>query len=599
MKRAVPLVVGLGLVAFVALFVVGPYGEPACAAQAADQRVDLRVLLVSVDGDDEGSIAWRDLFVDEGVPYEELHLGAGAVLDDDVLYAPDGHARFQGIVLADSRLADDGRPDLPSRLDDDARSAIDDFQRDTGARLLAATIVPDAALPVTVPPAPSDLDGLVGRVTAAGREVFPYLQGDVPIEDSFGFVPEVTTSSGLVPLVALPDRRPLVVVAHGAGATETLYVAPQVSEAVLHWRLLRHGLLGWVTGGVHVGLRYLHYAMQVDDIFLPNFRWDPERDHTSAELGTSHMTPEDMTVGADWIREHGLRLDMTYNAAGRTSATCEAVLGEKEAFGWVNHTYSHLDLDELPREQIVQEIDRNRRWAENHDLPGFRGDELVTGAHTGLENPDMPAALRETGIRWVASDASLEPEQRRLGDALTVPRYPTDIYYDTSTRAEQLDEYDHAYLVACDPTLTTCRTEPATWGEFVEIQAELMFRHIIDGDPRVHYAHQSNMTDDRILYDALEAMLDRYHSLIDAPIVQPTLSESGTELLRQARWADALASGAVEAWREHDELHITATVDVDVPMTGVADGDDYAGERIGWFPIDAGEELVLTQVTGR
>jgi hypothetical protein len=595
MRRVLALVVLLSVMAFAGLFVLGPLGEIACAStQVVPDRMAMRLLLVSTDGEDDGTVAWRDLLGDEGVPFDELHLSSGDALTDATLRTEDGGARYQAIVLGDTRLAEDGRPDLPSLLTDAARGAIDDYQRATGARVVGASIVPDAALPVTVPRTPSDLDGLEGRLTSAGRAVFGYLRGPIPIEDAFGFVPDRPTSTSITVLAALPDGRPLVFVSRGAGGTETLYVAPQVSPPVLHWRLLRHGLLGWATGGVHLGLRQLHFAMQIDDVYLPNFRWDPERNQTRVEAGTSRMSPDDVAFASQWIRDHDLRIDLAFNAAGRTRAMCETLLHEKDAFGWISHTYSHRDLDDVSTDVIVDEIERNRRWGDNHDLPGFRDDELVTGAHTGLENPNMPDALERTDIDWIASDASRELEQRRLGPARTVPRYPTDIYYDASTRAEELDEYDHAYLEDCDPSITSCRDTPASWDEFVSIQAEAMFRHIIDGDPRTHYAHQSNLTDDRILFAPLEAMLDRYAALVDAPLLQPTLAESGEELRRQAAWATALQRGDVEAWLGGGAVHVLSAVDVDVPITGASDaGPDYAGEPTGWVRAKAGTELVV------
>ncbi|HEX4905838.1 MAG TPA: hypothetical protein VFU93_10325 [Acidimicrobiales bacterium] len=591
MRRVLGGSVVLGLLAFIGLFVAGPLGTPACAAQPAPLRVGMRILLVSIDGTDSGIAAWRDLLLDEGVPHDELHLDREEI-EERSLWDGD-MARFQAIVLADSHLSRDGRPDLPSLLDPAERQAISEYQTRTGARLVAATIVPDPALPLTLASTPSDLDGFTGELTAAGREVFPYLRGSVPIEDAFGFVPTADVTPDLTPLVELPSGQPLVVVATGATGNETLYVAPQVSQPVLHWRLLRHGLLGWATGGVHLGLRQLHYAMQVDDVFLPNFRWDPVRNQTTQRLGTSQMSPEDVDFAAQWSTENDLRLDIAYNAAGRTEEMCEAVLAEKAAFGWVSHTYTHRDLDEVSEEDLVEEITLNRRWAQNHDLPGFRDDELVTGAHTGLENPNMPAALRQTGIRWIASDASKEPAQRPLGDALTVPRYPTDIYYDASTREEQVDEYNFTYLQSCDPAVTRCRDEPADWDAFVEIQSELMFRHILDGDPRIHYAHQSNMTDDRTIYEPLEHMLERYRDLIVAPLLQPTLADSGEELRRFAVWSAAVADGAVEGWLEDGRVHVRSSVELEVPVTGADVGAVYAGERVAWVRVAAGGELVL------
>ncbi len=55
----------------------------------------------------------------------------------------------------------------------------------------------------------------------------------------------------------------------------------------------------------------------------------------------------------------------------------------------------------------------------------------------------------------------------------------------------------------------------------------------LTNDPRTTYAHQSNLAGERVLLTLLETTLDRYRELVEAPLVQPTLTESAQDLLRQ------------------------------------------------------------------
>ena len=43
--------------------------------------------------------------------------------------------------------------------------------------------------------------------------------------------------------------------------------------------------------------------------------------------------------------------------------------------------------------------------------------------------------------------------------------------------------------------MTTCRETKATWAQYVASENAVMFRHVVDNDPRPHYIHQSNLAD--------------------------------------------------------------------------------------------------------
>ncbi len=54
-----------------------------------------------------------------------------------------------------------------------------------------------------------------------------------------------------------------------------------------HFQLLRHGIINWLTRGVFLGHQRDYFAMQVDDVFLPDDRWDMARNLTGVDGPTT------------------------------------------------------------------------------------------------------------------------------------------------------------------------------------------------------------------------------------------------------------------------------------------------------------------------
>ena len=83
-------------------------------------------------------------------------------------------------------------------------------------------------------------------------------------------------------------------------------------------------------------------------------------------------------------------------------------------------------------------------------LTNYTPAAVVTGEHSGVENPNMPAALNATGVTTFAQDASRQPQQYSLGNALGAPRYPSNIYYNASNWPDELNEYNTLYVAQGD-----------------------------------------------------------------------------------------------------------------------------------------------------
>jgi hypothetical protein len=645
----------------IAVLLWAPLLVPA-VAHAQGLRMNLRVLVVS-NGTPPVE-ALRTVLTRTGIPTEviDLQTPGRRRIDAALLTHTPAHARFQGVVLPDQ---------APGDLHPDELAALHAFERQFGVRQLDASVVAGPAVglaPVT------DTVGysgpFVGGVAELSAEAlagdFAYARGPVPfsggpaadaawVEIARPLPGFRTLLSGTVPGTA---RKGALAGVLAAAGREELVLAFSYDLDSTQLQVLAPGLISWLTRGVHMGLERSFLAVHVDDVLLPNVRWVPGV-HCSPEADCPpgiptppliRMTPDDVAYAVDWQRRTGFRLDLAFNGAGSVAADSgrgtdpltTALVAAKDAFGWINHTWSHQYLGcvrdysttpwtcaELPilgwtrfvsGRTIESEINRNIDFARRHGLP-FDPSELVTGEHGGLrappqmrdDNPRLAGVLAATGIRTLAADASQERHTRSVGRAATVPRHPIDLDFDTATVAETIDQYNWVHTARADGGNGACEGDgaclPPAHGvtgfadSIVPTEAGKILDHVLANDPRPHYVHQPQLTEDRTLYPVLDRVLGDYHAWFGAsrPLVVPTLTQAARELGRQQRWAEAVAAGRVQATLEDGAVVVTVTGPVvDVPLTlgpdgrapdGTAFGAAYGTGRSAWVPVSGEQPL--------
>jgi hypothetical protein len=627
------------------------------------QRVNLKVLVVGPSATQADFLAWQAVLQREGVPFDARttdQLTSG-------LLSAGNTANYQAVIVTT------GEPFAQL-------ATLNLFEATFG--ILQLTVTGDTSNPAVsrglngVAGVFGDQSGQTGQLTATGLQAFPYLKGPIPMDPlSFGFsaVPDPNTFTSLVS-------------GPGGGSYLGIYTDPidlrqemvftvSSNQNQIENQLLRHGMLSWVTRGVYLGTQRNYFAMNIDDIFLPDAKWDPDTNSTPGDASVPtcvlagapvtcpevRMIPPDTRDAIDWQNANGIKFDFLFNGQGVQDARDAnggndpladdptngllANASVKSQFRWMNHTFTHAQLDLVSQATAVGEINNNIAFATNNGLPNFSAQEIVTGEHSGIGsyfgilagrpdvNQNVVAAFNATGIRWVGDDNSAKPNQRALGNALTVPRYPSNVYYNVASRSDQLDEYNWNYIPddpatpaqegACVNTAAaTCRATPATWPEFVTLESNIMFGHLMGNDPRPHYAHQSNLithhflagttTPDPaadglgILYKrpgvpgdpgVLDALLAKYKTYFAAntPLVQPTQTESG-QLLRKANvFAGLWPSGAVSGYLQDGRVHVVNNTggQVEVPLTGTTSGEIYGGpQRSGWVTVNPGDSVI-------
>ncbi|MEV6674771.1 hypothetical protein [Streptomyces sp. NPDC051162] len=651
---------------------------PVAGAQAADTtpRIDLRVLVVDDGG--PATEAIRAELDDAGTPYTNVALDdSGRPRIDDAFLSDtvDGRprAKFQGVVLPNDNPFGANSPEMAALASYEKRFGIRQVDAYTYARPAVGLNTPqDSGYSGT-------LDGTSAQVTASGAAgPFGYLRKNVPFEDndpgvneSWGYLSTpldkqadgATYTSYLdAPIPGGTGRGSLIGQYTHDGRSE-LVVTFVYNQYQQQFRLVSRGMAEWLTQGVHLGASRNYFAVHVDDVFASDDRWDTKLKCTPGDVDCPgnptpdhpalRMTAADAQYAKQWSQSHNLPLDLLYNGVGSEEYKADhggapdpllnQLVADQKSFRWVNHTYTHAFLGCEQNTTVVPwtcqtdffgkvkwvggpvingQINDNLNWGARQGFTLDR-DELVTGEHSGLrmtpqqpdDNPNLAPVLAMNGVRWIGSDTSRERQQRPIGAALTVPRYPMNVFYNAGTAAEETDEYNWLYAKKADGGSGTCENSKVTtclkspldvktgFGSYiVPLESRIALSHVLANDPRPHFMHQSNLSEERIGYTVLEKTLADYAGLYadSTPIVNLRMRDIGTELSKRSAWKAAVASG-ITGYRIGSAVTVSAPAGVETTATlpegtvqlkgatTIPFGTAYAGARSGWATPAAGQ----------
>ena len=389
---------GVAVAAIAALAVPIAMAAPSAVLVEPGQRTDLKVLLISADGSESGFAAWKAQLAREGTPYDTVVAYTGQTKTTtltDARLADYGanHARYQAVILASGDLGHnvtnpDGTTSYLSAFTDAEWATLAKFERTFGIRRLSDYTAPSAAHGLNTAVGASQ-DGVVGTLTATGKLAFPYLKGPVQIADddpaaaeTFGYPATPVNDKDWQTLLAGPNNTAFLgIYTHPDDGREELVMTVASNQFQSHNQLLRHGMLNWVTRGVFLGYQRNYLEVQVDDLFLGDDAWDPVTNTTNYDpAAASRMTPADVDRAIAWSRARGVRLDFAFNGGGsdlyreQTGAASDPLTTKfsqpavSGAFGFINHTYEHPNLDCSTSAYITRQITRNLQWAQSRGI---------------------------------------------------------------------------------------------------------------------------------------------------------------------------------------------------------------------------------------
>jgi hypothetical protein len=409
--------------------------------------------------------------------------------------------------------------------------------------------------------------------------------------------------------------------------------------------VLGYEFLNFATRGLFLGSRRAYLAVHNDDLFLPDEVWNPEtlanfdEDDYNFRVSAGDIEAA-VRAQAELHDAHplasSLRIDLAFNGSGASLSgdpLTSAIAANREEFGFINHTYEAIQMDWLcPDENSAlgcvrtdyqsasDDIARNEQVWINLGLPNSERafTALLSDAHSGLSdrrgtpdisddipfpegmNPAFFQAAADLGVSTIASDSSRPNQgviQRVPGfPQVLLPRYPTALFYDTTTPTELVSEYNYIFhdsyeAKGQDPcTIPAALCNVRSYDEILDSEAQTTLRHILSYQPYPHYFHQVNLrvydaAGHTLQFDWLERVLAAYEGVVKLPLASLRFYELGDLAWRKVLAREAQPSGWVDT--STGQVTLSALGEADVDVTGIAGGQTYGGQSLASVHLSA------------
>jgi hypothetical protein len=285
------------------------------------------------------------------------------------------HAYYQGVMQTNGTLSyvDPAGVFVSSALTADEWSALWTYEAAFGIRTVSANTYPTSDFGLTY--VGEDGNASSGTWTADGAAEFPYVNsaGSLPVKGAWTYRAQVDpASTTTVPLLKDAAGNALAVkhTVPSQGNREVLALTFESAGYLTHGQVLGYGLVNWVTRGLFLGERHAYLNAQPDDLFISDSVWSGPyatcaNTPDDPRLPEYRMTGNDLTKVLAWqsakrnaATTKDLTLEMPFNGEGTTDAylaelgitndTLVPVARRNQAqFAWVNHTWSHQNMDFL------------------------------------------------------------------------------------------------------------------------------------------------------------------------------------------------------------------------------------------------------------
>ena len=216
---------------------------------------------------------------------------------------------------------------------------------------------------------------------------------------------------------------------------EQMVITPGFNFTFLQFKYLGHGIITWMTRGVHFGYDRNNFTFHFDDAFATDALWDPRSTAPPARTAsdgtetTARMSAADVAYAVAWMAANKYPLTMAFNGSYAIADVADpadkSFQTNKQPFRWLNHGYEHIyqgclqnvsvtpwvcQLDAgsqpvwTPTQTILDEINQNITVGTQLQLP-FDVHEYLSGEHSGLAyshttaNPGRPRVTTRTSRR--------------------------------------------------------------------------------------------------------------------------------------------------------------------------------------------------------
>lgn len=614
-KGRIPLLQLLALLVFMSVSLA-----PRAARAETPVSIDMKLLVIAATPTEPTLNGIKSVLDRIGIPYDTL-IASQEPLTAARLSNGLGAGRYQGVLLTTGNL---GYADLAgnwvSALSNAQWNVLWNYERDF--RVRQATLY-------TYPVGQPDTYGLTyegsaggsavdATLTPAGKSVFGYLKdgATVPIRNSWTYLARPLSTTNPTTLLATAQGHAIVSVYKYPDGRENLAITTDGNEFLTHSLLLGYGVVNWASKGVFIGQRKIYMTAQPDDMLIADDLWDPQTLTDTSGL-QYRITGHDYNKLVRWQNNlqqadpnnAGIKLEMPFNGQGATGiykddTLTREVARDSTAFNWISHTYSHALLTTISQADAYVELALNDQVAVGLGLADYYKDSMIQPEISGLANPAFFAAAKQFGIRNILSDAS-RPEWRsptpNTGfyssiepSIFIIPRYATNLYYNVSTPAEWVSEYNSFYAPGgrfpyWDHALT--------YEEILDKESDLMLRYLLRFDVNPLMFHQTNLRaydqQRSLLGDLMEATLRKFNAFYNIPIQSPSQHEIAKIMSQRMVYNAATVRGTIYLNGGNPTITLTSNSPVVAPLTGVNYGGSveiYGGQPIAWVGLTSGSQ---------
>jgi hypothetical protein len=504
-------------------------------------------------------------------------------------------------------------------------------------------------------------------LTGAGQSTFWYLNqaASIQIKYAWVYLPKIADPSTTTPLVQDAAGDVIASIHKFSDGRQNLAVTADNASWLLHSQLFSYGLVSWATHGVFLGERHVNMDAQVDDLLIDDDMWDPncncDQPSQGAKTSPFRAAGGDLNTLVSWQKAQrtsspllaSLTLEFPFNGWGAVAGNyakdtlTPAVKRQQSNFNWVNHTFTHANLDYGAVDDTGAPVDFTAELRKNDDMAttlGFtRGvnyfkDGFVQPDISGLGNTDFQNAAKNFGIKYLISDASrpgwsnptpnagfysenlgtltnpdtgaplvtLQPGPPVAG-LLVIPRRANNLFYNVSTPAQLVDEFNCYYSQAYVPPATaypgSCQfpdgknhrifTQNLDYNGILDYESDRLLSYLVTWDLNPWMFHQPAIRaydgTHSLIGDLLGQTLSKYKQYYSIPIRNLPEHKLGLLMADRMKYDQ---SGATAVWTPCASISISAANEATVPLTGKAlsgvTSESYGGQYISSVSLAAG-----------
>lgn len=609
MARTVQLI--LAVICFAALSL-------APVAAETPRSIDMKLLVVSADGTEPVFAAIKSILNQVGVPYDTL-IASQTPLTAQTLSDGLGAGRYQGVLLTTGNLAYEASPgNWQSALTQAQWQML--WQYEADFRVRQATLytypagAPDNYGLTPISAVDTSSTPVNASLTAAGQQLFGYLNpaNPVSIKNAWTYLATPVSTANPVPLLTTADGYSIASIYTYPDGRQNLAITTDGNPELTHTLLLGYGVINWVSKGIFLGARKVYLNAQPDDVMIPNDIWDPARlsDQTGLEYRMTGVDYNRLVTWQNNLRAANansalIRLEMPFNGVGASGifpndTLTTAIRNRPNQFRWISHTYEHESLTAINYTDALAQLDKNHLVVQQLGFNLYFKDSMIQPDISGLDNPEFLRAAKDFGIRYILSDTS-QPGWKNPSpntgfysvhepSILIIPRYPTNLYYNVSTPAQWLSEYNHFYAPG---GLFPTWDRALTYAEVLDKESEIWLRYLLKFDLNPVMFHQSNLraynNANSLLGDLINATMKKYNNVYKLQIRNPSQHEAGILMAARMAYNDSGVSGRILLGTTNS-ISLTTVKPVKVPLTGISFGasrETYGGQTISTVSLDA------------